>query len=64
MMILVTAALVAAAPAVSAGSVEHGPQHVAMARNGEHEQMKCCECCEDMASEHKGHADHSGHSGR
>jgi hypothetical protein len=61
MLILMTAALAAAVPAVqpTAGEDAHG-QHLAMVHKG-HGQMKCCKCCNDMAKEHEGHAEHPGH---
>lgn len=63
MMILMTAALAAAAPAVSATPATDG--HVRhMAMSGPHEQKDCCPCCKDMADKHGGHDQRQGHDGQ
>jgi hypothetical protein len=65
MMILMTAALAAAAPAesVAPNAAPHS-QHMPMGHHGSHAQMKCCECCKDMAKEDEGHGRHEGHETR
>lgn len=63
MMILMTAALAAAAPAVSsAPGAEQHAQYMAM--GGSHEQKECCPCCKDMADKHSGHDRQQGHTGQ
>ena len=62
MMMLMTAALAAASPAVSATPAPDGPRH--MATSGSHEQKDCCPCCKDMADKHGGHDQHRGHTGQ
>ena len=63
MMILMTAALAAAAPAVSATPGPDGHARP-MAMSGSHEQKDCCPCCKDMADKHGGHGQHEGHTGQ
>jgi hypothetical protein len=65
MLILMTAALVAAVPAVepTSGADAHA-QHIAMGKTDQHEQTKCCDCCKDMAKKDEGHTGHEGHVGQ
>lgn len=65
MLILMTAALVAAqpAPVVPAIADVHA-ERMAMASDPGHAQKECCPCCKDMAKKHEGHAEHSGHTGQ
>ena len=63
MMILLTAALAAAVPAVQA-TPRPNPEAHEMAPMGKPEQADCCPCCKDMAKEHEGNSEHAGHSGR
>jgi hypothetical protein len=63
MLILMTAALVAAVPAVepTSGADAHA-QHIAVGETDQHEQTKCCDCCKDMAKKHDGHSEYPGHA--
>ena len=63
MLILMTAALVAAVPAVepTSGADAHA-QHIAVGETDQHEQTKCCDCCKDMAKKHDGHSEYRGHA--
>lgn len=61
MMMLMTAALAAAAPAVSATPAPDGHARL---MSGSHEQKDCCPCCKDMAGKHGGRDQHQGHTGQ
>ena len=63
MLILMTAALVAAVPAVEPMSgLDAHAQHIAVGETDQHEQTKCCDCCKDMAKKHDGHSEYRGHA--
>jgi hypothetical protein len=63
MLILMSAALAAAVPAVSATPpVDSRAQQMSQADS--HEQMKCCECCKDMAGNKDRHVEHERHQPR
>jgi hypothetical protein len=65
MLILMTAALAAAAPAEQPmPPMNMHEQHMSMHHGDGAHKVKCCDCCEDMAKDHEGHSAHRGRETR
>ena len=63
MMIIMTAALAAAVPAVEPTSErERSRTAHCDGRDRSARQTKCCDCCKGMAKKHEGHSEHPGHA--
>jgi hypothetical protein len=64
MMILLSAAALAAQPTALAPTAPQAQHEMQMGHDADHKGMNCCkDCCKDKAAMHEGHgAEHGEHS--